>query len=193
MKKITNFLFELGMLSREKHAGYYLIGVENPDSIAEHSWRASVIAYILADLEGANPEKSACMCLIHDIEESRLRDLHKVSARYMDSQKAKEMAFEEQMANLSESVRKKWNQYNRQFNQRDVQEGIVARDADWLEMALKAREYVCLGYKGAQNWIDNVRIALETESAKKLLAEIETSDINDWWQGLKKMTYNKLK
>jgi hypothetical protein len=60
-------------------------------------------------------------------------------------------------------------------------------------MALSAREYLCLGYKGMQDWINNVKKALETKSAKKLLKVIEKSDINDWWQGLKKMTYRKLK
>lgn len=193
MKKIANFLFELGMLSREKHAGLMMTGLENPDSIAEHSWRSAVIAYILADMEGADSEKTACINLIHDMPEARIRDQHKVAARYSNSKEARQKAFEEQIANLSKNIQKKWKNYDSEMGTRNTKEGIIAKDADWLEVALKSRELICLGYKGAQNWIDNVKKALETDSAKKLLAEIEKTDINDWWQGLKKMTYKKLK
>jgi hypothetical protein len=35
LKKISNFLFELGMLIREKHRGCLLTGVENPKSVAD--------------------------------------------------------------------------------------------------------------------------------------------------------------
>lgn len=193
MKKISNFLFELGMLSREKHSGYLLTGLENPPSIAEHSYRSAIIAYILADLEGANQEKCACINLIHDIAETRIRDPHKIVARYLNTKKAENAAFKEQLESLSKNVKEKWENYYNQIKNRNTKEGIVAKDADWLEVALKSRELVCLGYKGAQDWIDNVKKALETDSAKKLLAEIEKTDINDWWQGLKKMTYKKLK
>jgi len=60
-------------------------------------------------------------------------------------------------------------------------------------MALTAREYLCLGYQGMKHWINNVKRVLETKSAKKLFNVIERTEINDWWQGLKKMTYKKLK
>lgn len=193
MKKIVNFFFELSMLSREKHSGFMLCGLENPKSIAEHSHRSAIIAYILADLEGANPEKTACINLIHDIAETRVRDLHKVNSRYLDIKNAEKNAFEEQIANVSKNTQKKWKKYFEQGKKRNTKEGIIAKDADWLEVAITARELVCLGYKGAQNWIDNVEKALETQSAKKMLNEIKKTDINDWWKGLKKMTYKKLK
>ena len=43
------------------------------------------------------------------------------------------------------------------------------------------------GSSNIQNWIDNIRTVLKTDSAKKLLDEIEKTSSNDWWKGLKKI------
>ena len=59
--------------------------------------------------------------------------------------------------------------------------------ADLLENAFQAKEYIEIGYKDAQNWIDNIRTILKTGSAKKLLDEIEKTSSNEWWKNLKKI------
>lgn len=192
-KKIVDFFFELGMLKRQKHNGATLAGVQHPDSLADHTVRAAIIAYILAEMEGnATAGKAAMICLIHDLPETRTGDHHKVSARYLDTKKAEGKAFLEQTKNLPAAVKKKWRDYYQQKEKRNTKEGIIAQDADWLEAAISARELVVLGYKGMEQWINNVAKALETKSAKKLLKLIKKGDPNDWWKGLKKMTYEKL-
>ena len=75
---------------------------------------------------------------------------------------------------------------------RNTKEGIVAKDADWLELAFQAKQYIDQGHLAAQNWIDNVEKALETDSAKELLKEMQKTNFTDWLIGLKKMTYKKL-
>lgn len=42
LSKIANFFFELGMLKREKHNGFKLVGVHNDlGSLADHTMRAA--------------------------------------------------------------------------------------------------------------------------------------------------------
>lgn len=48
LKKIITFIFELVQLRRIKHEGWRLVGIDNPESVAEHSLRAAQIGYILA-------------------------------------------------------------------------------------------------------------------------------------------------
>jgi len=74
-----------------------------------------------------------------------------------------------------------------------TKEGIIAKDADWLEQAFQAKEYVDTGYPAAKNWIDNVAAAVETESAKKIIAKMRKTEFTEWYKGLKRMTYKKLK
>jgi putative hydrolase of HD superfamily len=191
-KKITNFIFELNHLKYQRHSGLQLAGAKNLDSVAEHAWRAAQIGYILAEFEGVNPEKVATMLVIHDNGEARTGDQNKVSARYFSTHTAEQSAFNDQLKSLTDSIAKKWKGYFNEFENRNTKEGVVAKDADWLEVAFQAKEYVDLGYKAAQDWINNVEKALETNSAKKILKEMKKSNFTDWWQGLKKMTYKKL-
>ncbi len=104
MNNVVKFLSEIQVLKRIRHEGVRLSGVENPDSIAEHAAISAQIAFLLAKLEGANPEKCAIMNLFHDNEEARIGDHHKVSARYIDVEKAEREAEKEHFSNLPASV-----------------------------------------------------------------------------------------
>jgi hypothetical protein len=44
----TGFLYEIGLLKRYPRTGWALAGVRVAESVAEHSFRASVIAVIIA-------------------------------------------------------------------------------------------------------------------------------------------------
>lgn len=193
IKKVTNFIFELSQLKRQRHAGFKLIGVKNPDTVAEHAFRAAQIGYILAVMEGdADPDKVTTILVIHDNPESRVGDQHKVAARYFSKKQAESQVVKDQLENLGEQIQEKWGNYLQEYKERNTKEGIVAKDADWLEVAFQAKEYLDLGHEGAGEWIDNVSQALETESAKKLIAEMKETGFTEWYQGLKKMTYTKL-
>lgn len=189
---VVRFVFEIGHLKRQKHEGWRLSGVEHPDSIADHALRTAQIAFILAVLEGADPYKAACMGLIHDNAEARVQDVHKVAARYVSAKEGEKQAFTEQVENLPDGVRKPFIELFDQYELRNTPEGIIAKDADWLETAFQARQYQELGHNTAEI-IENVEKALETDSAKELIASMKKSSFTDWWQGLKKMTYKKLK
>jgi putative hydrolase of HD superfamily len=193
IKKVVNFIFELNQLKRQPHIGFQLAGVENPDSVAEHAFRAAQIGYVLAVMEGdVDAEKVVTMLVIHDNGEARVGDQHKLAARYVTKKEGEAQAFQDQLSGLGEQLGGKWDKYIFEYSERNTKEGIIAKDADWLETAFQAKEYADLGYSAAQDWIDNVEKALETGSAKQVLARMKETHFTDWWQGLKKMTYTKL-
>lgn len=193
ISKITKFIFELNQLKRQRHSGFQLAGVKEPDTVAEHVMRAAQIGYILAVMEDdANPEKVASIIMIHDNSETRIGDQNKVSARYFSKEDAEEKAMLDQLSALGEKIESKWKDYFNEFEKRNTKEGVIAKDADWLEQAFQAKEYVDLGYGSAIDFINNVEEALETKSAKIILEEMKKTNFTDWWQGLKKMTYEKL-
>jgi HD domain len=43
LEGLTNFLYEMGLLKRYKRTGWLVAGVDNPESIAEHSFRTAII------------------------------------------------------------------------------------------------------------------------------------------------------
>ena len=186
-KKISNYIFEIGTLKKFHHSGTKLAGVRVPDTIAEHAYRTAIIGYIIAKSEKANAEKVAMMCLLHDNAESRITDLHKVARRYLDTKKGEKKAFKEQLENLPPELAKNFYNLFEDYEHRKSKEGIVAKDADMLETAFQAKEYLDLGYKTCQDWINNVEKCLKTASAKKLLQAMKKTTFTDWWRGLKKI------
>ncbi|PIN76664.1 HAD family hydrolase [Candidatus Woesearchaeota archaeon CG10_big_fil_rev_8_21_14_0_10_36_11] len=186
MKQLTNFLFELGTLKNVKRSGWWIINVKDPENVAEHSFRAGVIGYLLANLEHVDVHKVTLMALFNDLHEARLNDLHKVGHRYIDFKTAETKAHKEQTETLGD-IGKSMFLFHEEFQRQQTKESIVARDADLLENAFQAKEYIEIGYKDAQNWIDNIWKVIKTESAKKLLKEIESTSSNDWWKNLKKI------
>lgn len=179
---ILNFAFELGQLRRVKHEGWRSVGVDQPESVAEHSFRAAQIAFMLAHLERyENPYEVAVMALFHDIAEARTGDFHRIAKRYVSVNELK--AVEQQCAPLGSigtEVLRLWTE----VENRSTVAGKIAKDADELEQAVAAKEYIELGHADASNWIDNVEAVLETESAKLLLNELRSVSSRDWWQQL---------
>ncbi len=185
MVSFSKFFYEVGQLKRVKRSGWWTINIKDPESVAEHSFRAAVIGYVLAKLENVNASKVTAMCLFNDLHEARLNDLHKVGHRYIDFRAAETKAHQEQ----AESLGKIGNEIfalHLELKKQKTKESIVARDADLLEGLAQAREYIKVGYTDAQDWINNINKLLVTQSAKKLAKELETTDPNDWWRGLKK-------
>jgi putative hydrolase of HD superfamily len=186
IKKITNFLFELGALKHVKRSGWWIINVKDPENVAEHSFRSGVLGYLLAKLEKVDVSRVSMMCLFNDLHEARLNDLHKVGQRYIDFKKAETAAHKEQTDSLGD-IGEDIFSLHKELQEQKTKEAVVARDADLLENAFQAKEYIEIGYKDAQNWIDNIRKILKTKSAKKLLDEIEKTSSNEWWKNLKKI------
>ncbi len=186
-EKLCDYIFELNTLKKFHHSGTKLAGVNIPDTIAEHAYRTAVIGYILAKAEKANPDKVALICLMHDNAEARITDLHKVARRYVDTKKPEKQAYKEQLERLPEDLAGLFWKNFLEFEDQTTKEGIVARDADMLETAFQAKEYLDLGHKACQDWISNVEKCLKTKTAKKLLQTMKKKQFTDWWQGLKKI------
>jgi putative hydrolase of HD superfamily len=184
-KEILKFFFEMGQLSRVKREGWRLLGMENPESIADHSLRAAQIGWVLAKLEGyKDPNEVATMLVFHDIGETRIGDIHKLANRYVTADEA--TAVREQVSRLGDAgddVLTLWHQ----IEDKNTEAGIIAKDADLLELAVRAREYMERGYDDASEWFEAARQRLKTKSAKVLLEELPNVSSSSWWHGLKKI------
>jgi putative hydrolase of HD superfamily len=61
---ILNFISEAGLLKRTPRSGWFVAGIKNPESVAEHSFRCAVIGYCLAKMEDADPYQVLLMTLL---------------------------------------------------------------------------------------------------------------------------------
>ena len=182
---IAKYLYEIGLLKRVKRSGWWIAGIDDPESVAEHSFRTAIIAYILGQLEGVDPERVALMALFHDVGETRISDLHRIAQRYLNRKEVDQKVMKEQLEKLPDEVASHLKSLFSEMEDPSSIEAKVAHDADILECLLQAREYQALGYGDVADWISNCQAALSTDSAKSIANGCIKVQPRDWWQGLK--------
>jgi len=108
MQNLVDFIFEIGQLKRIPHIGWLHAGVKDPERVGEHVFRATQIAYLLADQEGADVNKTVTMTMIHDNGEARIGDHDLITQKYVDSKAAEAKAFDDQCQALPPDTAQKW-------------------------------------------------------------------------------------
>lgn len=177
-----DFFAEAGLLKRVKRSGWWVAGIEHPESVAEHCFRCAVIAFYIAIREGVDPYKAVVMALFNDIHEARINDLHKMGHYYIEFRDAEKRVFADQIKALDQKVARELGLLRHQYDAQQSAESIVTRDADILECLIQAKEYVDNGYPVARTFFNRAPSHLKTKTAKELWAAVKTWDSHTWWQ-----------
>jgi len=180
-KRLVELLHELGLLKRVRRSGWWVAGIKDPESVADHCFRTVAVAWLLATLEGADVEKATGMALFHDMTETRTNDPHRLSKAHVDWRAVERKVLGDQLSGLPGEVASRIRSLLEEYGEGASLEAKVARDADRLECLLQAREYGSLGVATTREWIESNRAALVTESAKRLARECIRSDPDSWW------------
>jgi len=176
---IATFLFEAGHLKNLPRSGWLLLGITQPETVAEHSFRVALVGIALAALEGADPGRTAALCLMHDVHETRIGDVPSVGRAYVTTA-VPEAVTAHQTSGMPDEIAKVFQELTAEYEATETLESTVAHDADKIETLLRASEYRTQGYS-AEPWQDTSIQALRTESAKQLAQAITTSDPRGWW------------
>ncbi|HLC47626.1 MAG TPA: HD domain-containing protein [Candidatus Norongarragalinales archaeon] len=169
--KLADFIFETGDLKFIKRSGWWHARVSDPESVAEHSFRTALIAYLLARLaRHPLPERISFLALIHDLPESRLLDLHKISAGYVENKgEIEKRILQEQQALAGFD-----------FPTPSPTDAILVKDADLLEMAFTAKEYMEAGHENARILFNEAKRKVRLPASKRFLAILENKRSTDW-------------
>ncbi|WP_431043901.1 HD domain-containing protein [Streptomyces sp. P1-3] len=179
LRAVTRFLFEAGTLKHARRTGWWMAGVRDPESVAEHAWRTSLIASIIATLEGADPARAALMAVWHDSQETRTGDVNHLGKKYTPSVGPQKVTAD-QTAGMPEPLASTVRGIVAEYEARDSAEAVCARDADKLECLLQGIEYKAQGYANAQRWIDSSRGRLVTDTARRLADGLLGQSSLDW-------------
>lgn len=181
-----NFFAEAGLLKRVKRSGWWVAGIKNPESVADHCFRCAVMGYYLAYLEDVDPFKVVTMTLFNDIHEARINDLHKMGHYYIDFKDAEKKVFKDQVEPFDDVIKKALTKMRNDYDAQMSKEAIVARDADILECLIQAKEYYDDGYLKAKTFFKKAPDYLKTESAKKIWIQVKKWDSSSWWENVVK-------
>jgi putative hydrolase of HD superfamily len=181
LEAITRYLYEIGHLKRSRRQGWWQAGIDDPESIAEHSFRVAVIGYVLAVMEGADPAATAATCLFHDIVESRLGDIPNVAKHYMAPERPQTVS-SDQVAGMPEEMAARIQALVGDYVEHGSREAVLTHDADRLECILQAREYQSQGYQNVEPWITSNLAKLQSESARALAVMCQELPPDQWWK-----------
>ncbi len=176
---VATFLHETGHLKHLPRSGWLLLGIRPPESVAEHSFRVGMIGLVLAAIEGADPGRTAALCLMHDVHETRIGDVPSVGRSYVTTAKP-EAVTSHQTSGMPDEVAKVLQDLTAEYEATETIESRVAHDADKIETLMQAREYGMQGYATGP-WADTSIQALRTESGKHLAQAIVAGDPHGWW------------
>lgn len=177
------FLVEAGHLKRTKRAGWWIAGVRDPESVAEHSFRTAVVAYVLAQMEGVDANKAATLALFHDVPETRIGDIPSVGKRFVQTAPAEDV-IATQTASMPAALAGPIRDLIAEFEAKESPEAMCAKDADKIECLLQAREYQAQGYRLAQPWVDTMVTAVRTESGRQLVRAALATPVDEWWRDI---------
>lgn len=177
MKTISHFIFEALFLKQIPRSGYQFLGAGR-ESVAEHTYAATLIAFVLSRLEPqANAERLLTLCLLHDLPEARTGDMNYVQKRYVRTDEKTAMA--DALSGLPFAMDVEAMLV--EFNAGETLEAKLAHDADQLALLVDLKSLRDLGYQSPQEWLPHVVQRLQTQTAKDLAQELLQTPRDQWW------------
>jgi len=176
---VAAFLFEMGHLKRLTRAGWLLLGIPQPETVAEHCFRAGAVGIALAALEGADVGRTAALCLLHDSHQTRNGDVLSVARAYVTTAVPAAVTAHQTSA-MPTVTAKIFQDLVAEYEAGQTLESQLARDADDIETLLQAAEYGAQGHDTAP-WRQTSTAALRTSSARQLAQAIGSANPHSWW------------
>jgi len=167
MKDLVNFFHQAGKLKDMPRRGWVINDIKNPESIADHIFRASLMVWILGNKKKLNIERVLKMALIHDLCEiyagdttpydsvlpknnKKRREFMKTWPRFSEKEKkrlsekkhkkekeALKKLLKDLPKKLSSEIKHLWYDYEKGL----TKEGRFFKQTDRLENFLQAMEY----------------------------------------------------
>ena len=143
------------------------LGMDNVESVADHSYSTAMMSMILSDLEGLDTEKIIKMALLHDLAESIIGDITPDKIKGTKKIYAENKAMIQILENLPDNVSQQYIAIWDDFQKNSSKEANLLHEIDKLEMAFQAKFYLDEGiskeklrsfFKTANNEIKNKQL-----------------------------------
>ena len=181
LQDIIKFLEITGVLKRTQRTGWVDVGVYQPESVADHTFRTAVFCMLYADLEDLEPLKLLRMALIHDLSEAIIGDLMP-NQKTTETRKNEESAINQMLSLLPKNQRENylavWNEYQKG----KTKEAKAVRQIEKIEMALQAKEYEKFGSEKdrLERFIKSAEKSTVWPELKRLLSLVSEEKQNEF-------------
>jgi putative hydrolase of HD superfamily len=137
-----------GRLKTVPRTGWHLRGVPRPESVADHSWGAALVALVLCEMagemDGGTPDVARVLALavLHDLPESVTGDVPRVATRLLPdgARDALEAGARRELLRETPAAAR-WAGLFDELADATSPEARIVHDADRLDLLLQAHAY----------------------------------------------------
>ncbi|MDP6419342.1 MAG: HD family hydrolase [Candidatus Krumholzibacteria bacterium] len=156
MKNFDEWVHDLLDLKRCPRSGWFRIGIERPESVADHSFAVGLLAWQIAEREGLDSGKALLMGLLHDFHEAKLGDIPTPFKKWLGLERVLEA--EEAIQNSQwEGLPGKGREVLEELMKGESPEASLVHAIDALEFAFQALRYREAGNQGAELFLEGMR------------------------------------
>jgi putative hydrolase of HD superfamily len=170
-QNLVKFLELTGVLKRTPRAGWVDVGVYQPESVADHTFRTAFLCMLYADIEALDPLKLLRMALIHDLPEAVIGDLMP-SQKTAETKENEETAINDMLGLLPKKQKENYLAVWNEYQEGKTREAKAVRQLEKIEMAIQAKEYEKLGspHKSLERFIMSAEEATTWPDLVRLLS-----------------------
>jgi len=127
-------------LKDERRTGWQLRGVDDPESVAAHSWG---VAYLVVALPGVDLDRALRLAVVHDVAEALTGDVATRADETADpiDREAKAAAEREAMATLADPLPARIADAFATYEARETPEAVLVKECDLLDTCVQAVVY----------------------------------------------------
>ena len=174
MSELLGALVQLGGLKSLRRAGWLRKGLDGAESVADHSFRAAILALVFASDLGVDPDRLLRLVLVHDLPECdpAVGDITPFCGIARAEKRRRE---HEAMQRLCSSLPggaellRLWCEYDAGL----TPEARAAHQLDALEMALQAHEYEAARGVDLSEFRRSARERIDHPELLRLLDELD--------------------
>ncbi|TKY54648.1 HD domain-containing protein 2 [Spatholobus suberectus] len=169
-----DFLSICHRLKTTKRTGWVRKDVENPESIADHMYRMSLMALIASEVPGVDRNKCIKMAVVHDIAEAIVGDITPLDGISKIEKNQREQEALDHMCKVlgggstAKEIAELWMEYEANSSP----EAKFVKDLDKVEMILQALEYEDEQGKDLDEFFRSTAGKFQTETGKAWASEI---------------------
>ena len=146
--------------------------INNPESVADHSYSTAVLSMILSDMKGLDSERIIRMALLHDLAESIIGDITPDHITKNEKITKENNAIKQILKNLPDKITEPYFEIWYEYQKNSSQESRLLHDIDKLEMAFQAKFYQNKGIskEKLQTFFNTAKKEIKSKNLRNILS-----------------------
>lgn len=172
---LFDFFYIVSELKKISRKGWKeKVGIERPESVADHSYGTAVMAMVFADNKNLDTTRMLKMALLHDLAESITGDFTPNEISKETKKVIEAGAMEDILSKLPSNLAKQYRDIWQEYEEGKTKESSLLHDVDRLEMVIQAAKYFSEGYpkEKLQEFVESARKEIKSKELLEILDTI---------------------